>query len=511
MKSTDILHSKENLEILSKIEPEFQCYYKRFLGLTEVDHPSFGCGEITQVVKSWCDQMGAETEIDEHNNLVARIPANGMPENSPVVSIQTHLDMVWVGEKIDGKIKVELQEKDGKRILVAPHSTLGADDGFGVALCLEVIENAKNFIHGPMELIMTSDEEVGLIGIKKFPPANTTEKTSITPFKFKYLLNCDSLCGDKIYVGSSGGIMYRSETDLHLEELKTSKKGLTIDLSKFSGGHSGATIQRGQGNPIKWVSQILSALEKNDIDYEIVTFNGGHAINAIPTHCKCTVAIEAEKIELATKIANEALNDLIDAFKLVEHDIKCGISTESIDSGKKVINSYESHQLIYLIQAAHHGIVRFHPQFPTTVDTSLNLALASFDSEKSKFHIHLFSRSATQAELDNVDYTVKSLFNMSPLKPVFRTQLAGHPWSPRESKVAKIVQETAKGIIGDMPLGILQVTVEPAEFLFLGYDADMVSICPSLPKAHCIGEWMDIDEANRWRDVILKVLPQLTE
>lgn len=509
MKAEKIIHSQEKLDILSKIEPEHYCYYKWFLALTEVDHASYSCDEIQKVVKTWCEELGADTEFDQYNNIVARIPANGMPENSPVVAIQTHLDMVWVGEKIDNTIKVEQRNVDGKRILIAPHSTLGADDGFGVALCLEMIENKDKYIHGPMELIMTSDEEVGLLGIKRFPKANTTEKTEITPFKFKYFINCDSLNGDKVYVGSSGGVMYLSEWDVNTHETQH-KKSLIMDFSYFTGGHSGSTIHKGQGNPIKWVSQILCFLESHDIDYELISFKGGHAINAIPTSCFCSVAIDESKAELALKVANEVLQDLILAFKDVDKDMKTKITIENI-SNSKVINSHDSHHLIYVLQAVHHGVVRFHPVYNDTVDTSLNLAFVSFVSDKNKFIINLFSRSATQAELDYVDLTIDSLFKISPVKHVLKKQLAGHPWSPRESKLAKLVQQTAKPIIGDIPLGILPVTIEPAEFLFLGYDSDMISICPSLPRAHCIGEWMDIDEANRWRDIVVKVLPQLTE
>ena len=137
--------------------------------------------------------MNTPYERDDDNNIVVRLNSNNFQENSPVVAIQTHLDMVWVGELEKGKIKVELiknfKTTDGKiiDILQAPKSTLGADDGFGLALCLDLIENKDKFKHGPMEIIMTTDEEQGLIGAKKLPKKGDSSG-KIKEFKFKYLI-----------------------------------------------------------------------------------------------------------------------------------------------------------------------------------------------------------------------------------------------------------------------------------------------------------------------------------
>ena len=176
MKSEDLL-TPDNLEILSKLDKsiEFQNYFKWFLALTQIPHQTFKCEQICNKVCEWLQKLNISYERDDSNNLVVRLPPNNFPENSPCVAIQTHLDMVWVGEEVDGKIKVELikdfKNSEGKimDILKAPKSTLGADDGFGVALCLDIIENKDKFNHGPLELIITTDEEQGLIGAKKLP------------------------------------------------------------------------------------------------------------------------------------------------------------------------------------------------------------------------------------------------------------------------------------------------------------------------------------------------------
>ena len=144
MKSEDLL-TPDNLEILNQLKKteDYQNYFKWFLAITQIPHPTFKCEEISNKVCEWLQKLNITYERDDSNNLVVRVPPHNFPENSPTVAIQTHLDMVWVGEEVDGKIKVELiknfKNPDGKiiDILKAPKSTLGADDGFGLALCLD--------------------------------------------------------------------------------------------------------------------------------------------------------------------------------------------------------------------------------------------------------------------------------------------------------------------------------------------------------------------------------------
>ena len=210
MKSEELL-TPDNLEILSKLKQtsDYQNYFKWFLAITQIPHPTFHCEQIADKVCEWLNKFKISYERDDYNNIVARIPSNNFPENAPWVAIQTHLDMVWVGEQVDGKIKVELiknfKNQEGKiiDILQAPKSSLGADDGFGLALCLDVIENKDKFNHGPIEIIMTSDEEQAIVGCKHLPKKNE-KNGKITPFKFKYLINFDCLRSDRIYVGCAG-------------------------------------------------------------------------------------------------------------------------------------------------------------------------------------------------------------------------------------------------------------------------------------------------------------------
>ena len=340
MKAEELL-TPDNLEILSQIEktPEYQNYCKWFLAITQIPHPTFKCEQIADKVCEWLKKLNIPYERDDFLNIVVRLPPHNFPENSPVVAVQTHLDMVWVGEEVDGKIKVELiknfKNPDGKNIdiLKAPKSSLGADDGFGLALCFDIIENRDKFNHGPIEIIMTSDEEQGLIGAKKLPKKDE-KNGKISPFKFKYLINCDCLNSDKIYVGCPGCEVFNIKL---FPSSEVSENGLEINikLENFKGGHSGGTIQNGQANPIKWITHILNTLKLNKIDFQISNFVGGQAINAIPTNCECSFIIEEKNKDSAKKIIDSVLQNLKEDFYNIEANINCSVNYNNL-LGKKI-------------------------------------------------------------------------------------------------------------------------------------------------------------------------------
>ena len=520
MKAEDLL-TPDNLSILSQIKntEEYQNYFKWFLAITQIPHETFHCEEIANKVCEWLQKWNTPYERDDDNNIVVRLNSHNFQENSPVVAIQTHLDMVWVGELEKGKIKVELiknfKTPDGKiiDILQAPKSTLGADDGFGLALCLDLIENKDKFKHGPMEIIMTTDEEQGLIGAKKLPKKGDSSG-KIKEFKFKYLINCDCLLSDKIYVGCPGCEVFNIKLFPNSEMVDINKKiEINLNLKGFLGGHSGATIQNGQANPIKWITHILNCFKLNKINFQIENIEGGQAMNAIPTHCSCSFIIDEEKKNIAEKIITENLENLkLDYPK--ETGINISTKMDKLLTQKKVITIVDSIQLINALTAIRHGILRMHPIFRDKVDSSLNLAVVSLNcEEKSEISITCLSRGSTNTEYDKIENSMRAIFEMCPIKNNFETYVAVRPWPAKtNSKLANIMSDIAKKNYNlNLEQGLNQVTIECPVFLSLGYDADIVSICSNIPLAHCIGEYLDINESIIYRDIIIKTLEKLID
>ena len=180
---------------------------------------------------------------------------------------------------------------------------------------------------------MISDEEQGLIGEKKLPKKDE-KNGKISPFKFKYLINCDCLNSDKIYVGCPGCEVFNIKL---FPSSEVSENGLEINikLENFKGGHSGATIQNGQANPIKWITHILNTLKLNKIDFQISNFVGGQAINAIPTNCECSFIIEEKNKDSAKKIIDSVLQNLKEDFYNIEANINCSVNYNNL-LGKKI-------------------------------------------------------------------------------------------------------------------------------------------------------------------------------
>ena len=524
MKSEEIL-TPDNLEILSQLDKssEYQSYFKWFLAVTQIPHPTYQCKQIFNKVCEWLDKMSIPYEKDDYFNIVVRLPSNNFPENAPCVAIQTHLDMVWVGEEVDGKIKVELiknfKNPNGKiiDILKAPKSTLGADDDFGLALCLDIIENKDKFDHGPIEIIMTSDEEQGLIGAKELPKKGD-KNGKISPFNFKYLINCDCLKSDKIYIGCPGCEVF----DIKLFpsfELKNNGIEINVKLENFQGGHSGQTIHYGQGNPIKWITHILNNLKLNKIDFQLSYFKGGQAMNAIPTNCECSFILEEQNKSSAEKIINSVLQNLKEDFALIEKNINCSINYNCITSNKYALTKQDSIQIINVLTAIRHGIIRMHPRFKEKVDSSMNLAQISLqfykeenEEYKSEVFIKGLSRGASNTEFDKIENSIRAIIELCPIKNEFSTYVACRPWPTKEkSNLVDIIRSVAKENYNlDLEPGLSQVTIECPIFLALGYnDADIVSICSDIPLAHCIGEYLDIHESIQYRNIIIKTLGQL--
>ena len=521
MKAEDLL-TPDNLSILSQIKntPEYQNYFKWFLAISQIHHPTFNCDEISSKVSSWLEKLNTVYEKDDFNNIVVRLDSNDFPANAPVVAIQTHLDMVWVGERVDGKIKVDLikdfKTQDGKiiEVLQAKKSTLGADDAFGLALCLDIIENKDKFKHGPIEIIMTSDEEQGLVGVKKLPKKGDNNG-KIKSFNFKYLINCDCLNSDKIYVSCPGCEVFNIKMFPNSEIVNNDKKlEININLEDFKGGHSGATIQNGQANPIKWITHILNHLKNNKINYQISKIEGGQTMNAIPTHCSISFIIDENNKNDVENIINNDLENLKSDYP-VETDIKISTNIISLSSPIKSLTMQDSIQFINALTSIRHGILRMHPKFKDKVDSSNNLAVVSLSfKDQAEISITCLSRGTTNTEFDKIENSMKAIFELCPIKNEFSTYIGARPWPAKpNSKLAEIMGEVAKNNYGlNLEQGVTQVTIECPIFINLGYDdADIVAICTNIPLAHCIGEYIDINESIVYKDIIIKALEKLVD
>ena len=501
----DQLLTIEKLNILKTFDESQRNYFKWFLALTEIPHGTNNCLELSQKIQKWCKELGYEPEVDKSNNIIVKIDKNSENESSKIVALQAHIDMVISGEIDNNKgINVEVTDIDNVKVLRAPKSTLGADDGFGVALMLEILETEKTFQHGPIELIFTTDEEDGLVGASELqhPPY----------LKFDYLINMDSLKGDKVYIGCCGGSIFELCFDFPYEPIsKDDFLFLRINLQGLTGGHSGMRIGNGPGNSVKWLARILAFLTESNVPFRIVRIDSGSSIkNSIPTKFDVVIAVPNDMKDTALNAVHEIHTKIMfEYFRIEMTDFFTEYIQEDITTAASVESSRQFMDLLILLP---NGVLRMSPDFPDTVQASSNISFCS--AKNGSFVIHYYARSSCQSQIELFHTTLNALLRTFGHKYEKKIISSYPAWEPKKRSVlAKIVQNVYKEQTGeDIELGILQVGVEPSVIISLGYnDREFVSVCPSIPLAHAPGEWIGINEAIKWRNIIISTIGKINK
>ena len=198
----------------------------------------------------------------------------------------------------------------------------------------------------------------------------------------------------------------------------------------------------------------------------------------------------------------------------IETGINISTKFNKLSNQKNALTILDSIQFINVLTTIRHGILRMHPIFKDKVDSSLNLAIVDFNcEEKPEISITCLSRGSTNTEFDKIENSMRAIFEMCPIKNKFETYVGGRPWPVNpNSKLAEIMINVAKTNYNlNLEKGLNQVTIECPIFLSLGYEADIVSICSNIPMAHCIGEYLDINESIIYRDIIIKTLEKLID
>jgi dipeptidase D len=273
MDAGSLLALAHNRGILAQLPPHIQSFAKWFLALTEIPHGPHNPFPLSNQVCAWCRSLSVPFEQDRHGNVCAHVPAHGLPADAPVVAVQAHLDMVHVGAFTPaGAVAVSLEGT----VLAAAESTLGADDGFGVALMLDILESHRTFAHGPLELIFTSDEEAGLYGARKLPARDGSVDSPIPVFRFRYFINCDALSGDRVYIGCNGASKHLFTLPVVKNAVENSdrKSGVEIRVGGLKGGHSGCCIHLNRMSAIKVLVRALLFVINGGIEIELSAFSG---------------------------------------------------------------------------------------------------------------------------------------------------------------------------------------------------------------------------------------------
>jgi len=476
--------------VLENLEPK--AVWKHFAALAAIPRASTKEAAARQYVLEVASRHGLKTAQDAAGNLVIQKPARAGRENAPMALLQGHLDMVC--EKNEGTahnfdtdpIKVV---RDGDW-LKAEGTTLGSDNGIGVAAALAVMES-EDIAHGPLEFAFTIDEESGLTGAAQFPGGL---------LKSRYFLNLDNEEKGTLCIGCSGGIKTTARRTVTLRPA-TANEAWRIKVSGLKGGHSGVDIHQGRGNALRILGGTLQKIVDH-LPAEIADLNGGSAQNAIPREASATVLLDAghekELKSLIAKSESEYRTDL-GAF-----DPGLQISVEKTQRPAKVMDAMDAKQTISLLASLHHGVLAMSPDVPGLVQTSTNLAIIS--TKGDTVEIVTSQRSAIESSMSAAAAMVTTVCRLAGFEVEHSGKYPG--WKPEpQSEIVRKLQEVHQKVFGQPAKLIAMHAGLECGVIGEKYPGmQMVSFGPTIVDPHSPNERVQISTVDSFWTYLKSVL-----
>lgn len=482
---------------IANLQPS--CIWRNFDALTKVPRPSGHLEKVQQFLLDFAKRVGIEAFIDEGNNIVMKKPATPGMERRKVVLMQAHMDMVpQKSPESNHNFETDPIETyiDGEGWVRAKGTTLGADNGLGVAAIMAVME-ATDLQHGPVEGLITADEETGMFGANDLPKGELNGDI---------MLNLDSEMWGKFVIGSAGGVDVDTTLDYKEVETDPEDTALKVTLKGLRGGHSGLEIHEGRANANKlMVRFVREAIET--CEARLVSWNGGNMRNAIPFKAEVVLTMPKENVEAVKALVDDWKADFEDEYKYIEENIE--FFAEKVETPKAEVPVEIQDNLIDAIYACHNGVVRMIPAYPDVVETSSNLAIIKIENGKAAFKILV--RSSREDMKDYAVKTLESCFNMAGMKVEASGSYGG--WDPNpNSEILNMLKRIYKEQNGKE--AIVQVDhagLECSVILEKYPNMDVVSLGPTLLSPHTTNERCQISTVEPFWKLLKQVLIEVPE
>lgn len=468
--------------------------WRNFHALTQVPRPSGHLEKVQQFLLDWAKEHNVEAFQDPAGNIVMRKPATSGYEDRKVVLLQAHMDMV--PQKTPESTHnfetdpIETYIEDGW--VHARGTTLGSDDGIGVAAIMGVMESA-DLKHGPVEALITRDEETGMYGANELPEGELHSDI---------LINLDSELWGKFVIGSAGGIDVTSSLE-YKPVANNQEKAVRVTLKGLRGGHSGLEINEGRANANKeMVRLVRKAIVETGA--RLASWHGGNMRNAIPFKAEVVVALPADQVEALKALVDKQRAIIEDEYRGIEKNVEFFV--EDVENPTELVPQEIQDNLVNAIYACHNGVVRMIPAYPNVVETSSNLAI--IDIEAGKAVIKILARSSREDMKEYVATTLESCFDMAGMK----TELSGSygGWDPNpDSEILNLMRKVYKDQTGEE--AIVQADhagLECSVILSKYPGMDVVSFGPTLLSPHTTTERFEIATAEPFWKMLIAVLEQ---
>lgn len=469
-----------------------------FAKICAIPHPSHHEEALVKQIQSWADEHGIHHERDAIGNVLLRKPASAGMENKKTAVLQAHLDMV--PQKRDNLVHDFTKDPIKPRIedgwVKATDTTLGADNGIGMASALAVLFD-KHAVHGPLEVLLTMTEETGMDGAFGLQP---------NWLKAEVMINTDSEQEGEVYVGCAGGTDVLMHVPITYQDKSAELTRLSLTLQGLQGGHSGLDIHLGLGNANKLLARFLVELSAQ-INFQLVCINGGTLRNAIPRNANAVIAIPSNLVAKCEQLAQQFTATIRNELALKEKAPELTVSENDCDLLPMSNESKE--QVLNLLNTHHNGVLRMSDAAEGITETSLNLGVIK--TQADKVTLITLVRSLVDSGKDATVSQLKSLAQLANAQIELQNDYPG--WQPDlDSPMLQLVKVTHQKLFNTIPeTMVIHAGLECGLFKKPYPKLDMVSIGPTIRGAHSPDERVEIHSVNRYWQLLTALLKAIPE
>jgi len=475
---------------------ETNALWTEFKALCQIPHPSGHLDAMRSYILYKVEQSGWQAECDSAGNILVRVPASNGSES--VTILQAHIDMVPQANA-DSSFDfltdpLQIREVDGK--VMATGTTLGADNGIGVAAMLALLQ-PNACMHGPLELLFTVDEETGMAGVRKM-------KTGW--LNGRQMINLDTEQEGELMVGCAGAVDVKADFQYKLEPgIPEGDKAVLVRLNGLKGGHSGMDIHLGRGNACKLLVRFLKHAVVS-FEARIADIQGGGVRNAIPREASAILTVPAEVVEdLLEEVAY--YNDLY-RYELRGVDEGVTFSAALADDPQWLLPEEIQDDILNSLEAAPDGVFRYSPDLPGVVETSSNLAtvLLENEGEVGRCNITIMVRSMNEEMKRALSSRIQSCFILGGARVEFSAAYPGWEQS-LQSELPKRVQSAYNELFGTgMKANSVHCGLECGILHDLYPELDIVSIGPTIHHPHSPEESVEIESVEKFWLLLQKII-----
>jgi dipeptidase D len=468
--------------------------WNNFADLNAVPRGSKKEEKVIQFMVDFGKKLNLKTVVDQVGNVIIKKPASKGMENRKTVVLQSHLDMVHqknadtIFDFDTEGIKMKIEDGWVK----AEGTTLGADNGLGVAAIMSVLASEK-IKHPAIEALFTIDEETGMTGAMGLQAGYLDGEI---------LLNLDTEEDDEIDIGCAGGIDITAKNVYHEVNTPSNSNGFTIAVTGLNGGHSGMDIHKGLGNANKIMNRLL--YKAQDL-VRVSEINGGSLRNAIPRESFAIVSVYSAKKEAFLKKINNASNEIKEEFKVIDPNLE--ISIKEVDTPKKVMTTISQITLLNTIYSAFNGVYKMSNDMEGLVETSNNVARVIVKDEE--ITILCLTRSSVETSKLDLANTLKSTFELAGYQVTLSGSYPG--WKPNlDSAILNVLTENYEKMFKHKANIVACHAGLECGILGTNYpDMDMISFGPTIQGAHSPDERANIKSSQKFWNYLLRILENI--